>query len=267
MSCGPGLQLSQQVGFSTVSAMYFYPLRLQLHYSVSTALILDFRPDPLMMRIPLRLCVFATLLVCYILLSCAIEHKNQKGGGYQSSDKKTDSNIKMKRNYITVREWRPKALTPRKKMKKTGSERISVGPGSDISCTRLGGICQANRCICQGQYLKDKCSGAKKRQCCMPEVMTSIKQWTWCVMTMVLSTLHSLALWLVQSVNGVKLLNDVHCVKIFNICPYRYMGPVAQGEPLGYLLPLQERFSGITSHLELHIQYVTVLTRHLSYDL
>uniref|UniRef100_A0A3Q3JVV2 Uncharacterized protein n=1 Tax=Monopterus albus TaxID=43700 RepID=A0A3Q3JVV2_MONAL len=59
----------------------------------------------------------------------------------------------------------------------------------------------------------------------------------------------------------------VHCVKIFNICPYRYMGPVAQGEPLGYLLPLQERFSGITSHLELHIQYVTVLTRHLSYDL
>nr|XP_020455430.1 uncharacterized protein LOC109959973 isoform X2 [Monopterus albus] len=172
MSCGPGLQLSQQVGFSTVSAMYFYPLRLQLHYSVSTALILDFRPDPLMMRIPLRLCVFATLLVCYILLSCAIEHKNQKGGGYQSSDKKTDSNIKMKRNYITVREWRPKALTPRKKMKKTGSERISVGPGSDISCTRLGGICQANRCICQGQYLKDKCSGAKKRQCCMPAALS-----------------------------------------------------------------------------------------------
>lgn len=49
------------------------------------------------------------------------------------------------------------------------------------------------------------------------------------------------------------LLSSVHCVKIFNIRPYRYMGPVAQGEALGYLLPLQERFSGITSHLELQM--------------
>uniref|UniRef100_A0A3Q1CWG0 Uncharacterized protein n=1 Tax=Amphiprion ocellaris TaxID=80972 RepID=A0A3Q1CWG0_AMPOC len=53
--------------------------------------------------------------------------------------------------------------------------------------------------------------------------------------------------------DGVKLLSDVHCVKIFNIHPYRYLGPVAQGEALGYLLPLQERFSGITSHLELQM--------------
>uniref|UniRef100_A0A665TTS1 Si:ch1073-204b8.1 n=1 Tax=Echeneis naucrates TaxID=173247 RepID=A0A665TTS1_ECHNA len=51
--------------------------------------------------------------------------------------------------------------------------------------------------------------------------------------------------------DGVKLLSDVHCVKIFNIRPYRYVGPVVQGEPLGYLLPLQEHFSGITSHLQL----------------
>ncbi|KAG7215914.1 hypothetical protein INR49_002550 [Caranx melampygus] len=43
----------------------------------------------------------------------------------------------------------------------------------------------------------------------------------------------------------------VHCVKIFNLRPYRYVGAVAQGEALGYLLPLQERFSGITSHLQL----------------
>ncbi|KAF7663940.1 hypothetical protein LDENG_00195680 [Lucifuga dentata] len=53
--------------------------------------------------------------------------------------------------------------------------------------------------------------------------------------------------------DGVILLNDVHCVKIFNVRPYRYMGPVDQGEALGYLLPLQERFSGITSHLELQM--------------
>uniref|UniRef100_A0A3Q1GQJ3 Uncharacterized protein n=1 Tax=Acanthochromis polyacanthus TaxID=80966 RepID=A0A3Q1GQJ3_9TELE len=49
------------------------------------------------------------------------------------------------------------------------------------------------------------------------------------------------------------LSHPVHCVKIFNICPYRYFSPVAQGEALGYLLPLQERFSGITSHLELQM--------------
>uniref|UniRef100_A0A7N8X6C5 Leukocyte cell-derived chemotaxin-2-like n=1 Tax=Mastacembelus armatus TaxID=205130 RepID=A0A7N8X6C5_9TELE len=48
-------------------------------------------------------------------------------------------------------------------------------------------------------------------------------------------------------------INPVHCVRIFNLRPYRYIGPVNQGEALGYLLPLQERFSGITSHLELQM--------------
>lgn len=42
-------------------------------------------------------------------------------------------------------------------------------------------------------------------------------------------------------------------MKIFNIRPYRYIGPVAQGEAFGYVLPLQEHFSGITSHLELRM--------------
>lgn len=51
----------------------------------------------------------------------------------------------------------------------------------------------------------------------------------------------------------VFLCHPVLCVKIFNIRPYRYMGPVTQGEALGYLLPLQERFPGITSHLELQM--------------
>lgn len=49
------------------------------------------------------------------------------------------------------------------------------------------------------------------------------------------------------------LSNPAQCVKIFNIRPYRYLGPVAQGQALGYLLPLQERFSGITSHLALQM--------------
>uniref|UniRef100_A0A8C9R019 Si:ch1073-204b8.1 n=1 Tax=Scleropages formosus TaxID=113540 RepID=A0A8C9R019_SCLFO len=46
---------------------------------------------------------------------------------------------------------------------------------------------------------------------------------------------------------------DEYCVKIFNVRPYRYMGPISKGEAMGYLLPLQERFSGITSHLELQM--------------
>lgn len=50
------------------------------------------------------------------------------------------------------------------------------------------------------------------------------------------------------------------------------MGPVAQGEALGYLLPLQERFSGITSHLELQMcdgtdpsPFIWPPTSHLTY--
>uniref|UniRef100_A0A8C9T6S2 Si:ch1073-204b8.1 n=1 Tax=Scleropages formosus TaxID=113540 RepID=A0A8C9T6S2_SCLFO len=53
--------------------------------------------------------------------------------------------------------------------------------------------------------------------------------------------------------DGVKLLSSEYCVKIFNVRPYRYMGPISKGEAMGYLLPLQERFSGITSHLELQM--------------
>ncbi|XP_070773725.1 leukocyte cell-derived chemotaxin-2-like [Enoplosus armatus] len=167
-----------------------------------------------------------------------------------------------------------------------------MGPKSDISCTKLGGICQPDRYICQGRYLKDKCSGAKTRQCCMPVGAWSIlcaghhnNRVRACDVhgcgafnSRRGDNLHK-AVDLVcddygivntpfsgslagpvsrkdpagHQYDGVKLLNDVHCVKIFNIRPYRYIGPVAQGEALGYLLPLQERFSGITSHLELQM--------------
>ncbi|CAB1316744.1 unnamed protein product [Coregonus sp. 'balchen'] len=66
--------------------------------------------------------------------------------------------------------------------------------------------------------------------------------------------------------DGIKLSNSAVCilarkaaaqeqstVKIFNIRPYCYMGPISQGEALGYQLPLQKCFSGITSHMELHM--------------
>uniref|UniRef100_A0A3Q3FQ84 Si:ch1073-204b8.1 n=1 Tax=Labrus bergylta TaxID=56723 RepID=A0A3Q3FQ84_9LABR len=58
---------------------------------------------------------------------------------------------------------------------------------------------------------------------------------------------------LVSNLYVLYLSHSVYCVNIFNIRPYRYIGPVVQGEALGYLLPLQERFSGITSHLELQM--------------
>ncbi|XP_067463209.1 leukocyte cell-derived chemotaxin-2-like [Thunnus thynnus] len=246
------------------------------------------------MRMLLRVCLIAALLVCYVLLSCASEHKKRKGEEFQSSDKNTDSTIQVKRNYTRAHDRRPKVVTRRKTVKKTGSKNISMEPRSDTGCTKLGGICQPKRLICQGQYLKDKCSRAKtqNRQCCMP-----VGAWS------VLCAGHhnnrvracdvhgcgafnsrggkgfhkavdlvcddygivnapfsgSLAGPVSQKdhagiqYDGVKLLNDVHCVKIFNIRPYRYIGPAAQGEPLGYVLPLQERFSGITSHLELQM--------------
>ncbi|KAJ8348040.1 hypothetical protein SKAU_G00266290 [Synaphobranchus kaupii] len=84
---------------------------------------------------------------------------------------------------------------------------------NDATCTGAGGICQRTTYICQGRYLEDRCAGPKARQCCMQEF----------------------------------------CVKILNVRPYSYVGSVSRGQPLGYLLPLQERFSGITSHLRLQM--------------
>ncbi len=103
-----------------------------------------------------------------VLLSCASEHEKSEGEGSRSPDKIADSNINVKRNYTTANDRRPKAVTPRQNVKKTGSKRASMGPRSDSSCIKLGGICQPKRYICQGRYLKDKCSGAKTRRCCMP---------------------------------------------------------------------------------------------------
>ncbi|KAI3373849.1 hypothetical protein L3Q82_022431, partial [Scortum barcoo] len=103
-----------------------------------------------------------------VLLSCALEDEKGKGEGLQSTDKNTVSSIKVKRNDTTASDGRPKAGSSRKKVKMTGSKRASVGPRSDVGCTRLGGICQPDRYICQGRYLKDKCSGAKTRKCCIP---------------------------------------------------------------------------------------------------
>lgn len=109
-----------------------------------------------------------------VLLSCALEHDKSKGEELQSPDKNAGSNINVKRNYTTENDRRPKAVTARKKIVKTGSKRASVRRRSDATCTKLGGICQPDRYICQGRYLKDKCLGAKTRQCCMPGMVTQL---------------------------------------------------------------------------------------------
>ncbi|XP_019952691.2 leukocyte cell-derived chemotaxin-2-like isoform X1 [Paralichthys olivaceus] len=244
-----------------------------------------------MMRMQLKVCLIAALLLCYVVLTCAAEHDKRKGEEFQRSDKNANSNIEVKKN-DTSHVGRSNVGTAGRKVAKTGSQRISMGPRSDISCTRLGGICQLKRYICLGQYLKDKCSGAKTRQCCTPVGAWSVlcaghhnNRVRACdvhgcgafnpkrgnglhkavdlvcddygiVNTPFSGTLAGPVSRKDRAGNeydGVKLVSDVHCVKIFNIRPYRYIGPAPQGQALGYLLPLQERFSGITSHLQLQM--------------
>ncbi|XP_048023553.1 leukocyte cell-derived chemotaxin-2-like [Megalobrama amblycephala] len=95
-----------------------------------------------------------------------------------------------------------------------------------------------------------------------PKVMgVSTRELILCVVIMASSTLLFLETlvvllgeqWETVQYDGVKLYNKVHCVKIFNIRPYGYFGSVVQGKAMGYLLPQQENFSGITSHLELQM--------------
>ncbi|XP_016410911.1 leukocyte cell-derived chemotaxin-2 [Sinocyclocheilus rhinocerous] len=165
-------------------------------------------------------------------------------------------------------------------------------PRNDMGCTSIGGICQSNIYICQGRYLKDKCRGEISRQCCTPVAAWSalcagshhnrvracdsygcgafnsrsdgrihkgidIVCGDYGIVNAPFSG--NLGGPVGRAVgdsiqyDGVKLYNKVHCVKIFNIRPYVFFGSVVQGEAMGYLLPLQERFSGITSHLELQM--------------
>uniref|UniRef100_A0A3Q4BFR8 Uncharacterized protein n=1 Tax=Mola mola TaxID=94237 RepID=A0A3Q4BFR8_MOLML len=187
------------------------------------------------------------------------------------------------------KDRRPNKAGTARKMAKTGRQRASLRRRSEATCATVGGVCQPNRYLCQGRYLKDKCPGAKTQQCCMPGAWSVLCAGHHnnrvracdvhgcgafnlrgndlhkavdlvCEDYGVVSTPFSGSLAGPVSqkdpdgnqYDGVKLLND-HCVKIFNIRPYRYIGPVTQGEALGYLLPLQERFPGITSHLELQM--------------
>ncbi|XP_056909583.1 myeloid protein 1-like isoform X2 [Takifugu flavidus] len=52
--------------------------------------------------------------------------------------------------------------------------------------------------------------------------------------------------------HGVTLLNDEHCVHIFNIQALRSTGRVTQGEPLGQMIP-QQKSSGSSPRLKLQM--------------
>ncbi|CAB1416545.1 unnamed protein product [Pleuronectes platessa] len=90
-----------------------------------------------------------------------IERDKRKGDKFQRNDKKANSIIEVKTNDRTAHVGRSEVGTPGRKVEKKGSQRISLGPRSDISCTRVGGVCQPKRHICQGRHLRDECSGAK----------------------------------------------------------------------------------------------------------
>ncbi|XP_061596766.1 leukocyte cell-derived chemotaxin-2-like [Cololabis saira] len=242
------------------------------------------------MRMLIKVCLIAMLLLCYVQLGLGSELSESED--LLSSDKSSgSSSSKARGGHAPSHDRRPEPGSPRKKLKKTGSGRVSAGEREDESCTRMGGICQPRRYICQGRYLKDKCSDSKLQQCCLQAGAWSVlcaghhkNRVRACdahgcgAFSSERDSFHG-AVDLVcddysvinapfsgslagpvsrkdqagHQYDGVKLQSDVYCVKIFNIRPYRYFGPVARGEALGYLLPLQECFSGITSHLELQM--------------
>ncbi|XP_031682786.1 uncharacterized protein LOC109891846 [Oncorhynchus kisutch] len=204
--------------------------------------------------------------------------------------KKVEGVVEVKRDPTVGNNKKGKKLTQNKKVKgkETGSPKRDKELRNDTVCSSIGGICQRSSYVCQGRYLKDKCAAPKTHQCCMPAGAWSVlcaghhnNRVRGCdlfgcggfnsrrdddslhkavdvvcddysiVNAPFSGTLRGPVVGI--QYDGVKLTNSEYCVKIFNIRPYRYMGPISQGEALGYLLPLQERFSGITSHMELQM--------------
>ncbi|XP_008296652.1 leukocyte cell-derived chemotaxin-2 [Stegastes partitus] len=171
------------------------------------------------------------------------EHEKRESEEFQSLRKNTDTSIKVKRNYTADNDRGPKAVTPRKKVRKAGRAWSVLCAGHHNNRIRA---CDTHGC---GAFNSKRVNGLHKAVDLVCDDYGIINA----------PFSGSLAGPVSQKdpagnhYDGVKLLSDVHCVKIFNIRPYRYLGPVAQGEALGYLLPLQEHFSGITSHLELQM--------------
>ncbi|XP_066502480.1 leukocyte cell-derived chemotaxin-2-like [Hoplias malabaricus] len=226
----------------------------------------------------LKSCLGFTLIAFLFLLghTLALERKKTEIKGITKTEKgKKTKNSKPNKDAAVLRKSRV----------------INTPIRNEPDCTEIGGICQEHTYICQGRYLKNlKCSGAKKQQCCVPAAWDVLCAGTHqnrvracdrfgCggFNTKSDGALHKAVDVVcddfgiinapfsgilggpvgrkvgVFQYDGIKLSNSVHCVKIFNVRPYRYTGPIGQGQALGYLLPIQESFSGITSHLELQM--------------
>ncbi|XP_051960860.1 leukocyte cell-derived chemotaxin-2-like isoform X1 [Xyrauchen texanus] len=225
-----------------------------------------------------------TVLLCLFLMSLSLE--NVKKRNEKERMRKFQKGERMK----IVQS--AKKLTAIIRASKMLNRTRGTGPRDDMGCTSIGGICQWNTFICQGRYLKDKCREGKSHQCCTSAAAWSTfcagshhnrvracdnygcggfnsKRMGLNIKAVdivcddygIINAPFSGSLsgpvgrTVGDSIqyDGVKLYNTVHCVKIFSIRPYSYSESVVQGEAMGYLLPLQERFSGITSHLQLQM--------------
>ncbi|KAI1903056.1 hypothetical protein AGOR_G00023260 [Albula goreensis] len=258
----------------------------------------------------LRTSSISALLLCFIVFTLGLENDRRKGqtlkvdlmdkgAGLRTNAKEVKPNTKAKEVALITKakEERPnskvKGSAMARNATKAGRDKVGTVPKNDAACASVGGICQRSTYICQGRYLKDKCSGPKTRQCCTPgpaawhplcsshpqnrvracdrfgcgafnskrrgklHKAVDVVCDDYAVVNAPFSgTLDGPVGRRVGSqiqYDGVKLSNSEFCVKIFHIRPYRYTGKVTQGQALGYLLPLQESFSGITSHLELQM--------------
>lgn len=236
----------------------------------------------------MKIWLTAALMFYYLLLTLFVQSEKAKERESVSLAKGNASDVTVRRNHTT----RLRNTSPRKKKTQMSKNKIVFErTKTDFSCTSLGGICQPQRYICQGRYLNDKCSRGNT-QCCLPDGAWSVlcsghhnNRVRACdgygcgafnsrrgdklhkavdlvcddygvinaPFSGVLSGPVSLSDPSGIQYDGVKLVSSGRCVELLNMRPYVYMGSVTRGGAVGYLLPLQDRFSGITSHLRLQM--------------
>ncbi|KAJ8408787.1 hypothetical protein AAFF_G00246050 [Aldrovandia affinis] len=231
----------------------------------------------------------STVLPCLLLFGLCLENEKKKG----QSAKADQTGKEAEFNKEVVLNKKVKKPASGRNGTEVTSDKAGRELRNDAACISVGGICQRSTYICQGRYLKNRCAGPKTRQCCVQgpgawgALCSSHHQnrvrgcdrfscgafnskrggKTHKAVDVVCDDYSVINAPFSGSLGGpagrrgdrgtqyegVKLFNPEFCVKIFNIRPYRYVGAVSRGQPLGYLLPLQERFSGITSHLQLQM--------------
>ena len=109
------------------------------------------------------------LFVSQVLLSGLALEREEKRAVSARRENKAGGGKEVGRNRTAGNDKRSKTLSLKPKPKGGGrGPKRGEGPQNDLGCTDMGGICQPSRYICQGHDIKNKCAGAKTRQCCMP---------------------------------------------------------------------------------------------------